>query len=456
MSEDPPHQLIKGNVIAKGVSEELDKLRNIQNSGKDFLEDLRIRESERTGIANLKVSFNKVFGYYIEVRNTHKDKVPEDWIRKQTLVSAERYITEELKEYENQILGAEEKIIALETALFNDLIEYLLPCLDEMQKTAALIAKMDVLSNFAEIAYNNHYVRPQMIVGSDLIIEDGRHPVIEKQLPPGESYIANSVSLLPGEQQIIMITGPNMSGKSALLRQTALIVLMAQMGSFVPAKNAKIGIVDKIFTRVGASDNISSGESTFMVEMNETASILNNLSENSLILLDEIGRGTSTYDGISIAWAISEFLHEHRFRPKTLFATHYHELNEMTKSFKRIKNYNVSVKESNNNILFLRKLVPGGSEHSFGIHVAKMAGMPGTVLKRANEVLKTLESSHVNEKISDKTRKITEENMQLSFFQLDDPILEAIREELMGIDINTLTPVEALMKLNEIKRKLGK
>lgn len=456
LSEDPPHQLIKGNVIAKGVSEELDKLRNIQNSGKDFLEDLRIRESERTGIANLKVSFNNVFGYYIEVRNTHKDKVPEDWIRKQTLVSAERYITEELKEYENQILGAEEKIIALETALFNDLIEYLLPCLDEMQKTAALIAKMDVLSNFAEIAYNNHYVRPQMIVGSDLIIEDGRHPVIEKQLPPGESYIANSVSLLPGEQQIIMITGPNMSGKSALLRQTALIVLMAQMGSFVPAKNAKIGIVDKIFTRVGASDNISSGESTFMVEMNETASILNNLSENSLILLDEIGRGTSTYDGISIAWAISEFLHEHRFRPKTLFATHYHELNEMTKSFKRIKNYNVSVKESNNNILFLRKLVPGGSEHSFGIHVAKMAGMPGTVLKRANEVLKTLESSHVNEKISDKTRKITEENIQLSFFQLDDPILEAIREELMGIDINTLTPVEALMKLNEIKRKLGK
>lgn len=456
LSEDPPHQIQKGNVIAEGVSEELDRLRNLQTKGKDFLEDLRIRESERTGISNLKVSFNNVFGYYIEVRNTHKDKVPEDWIRKQTLVSAERYITEELKEYENQILGAEEKILSLETELFNRILEYLSGHLDEIQKSAAAIAHIDLLSSFAETAISNSYVRPKITDGIDLLIEDGRHPVIEKQLPPGENYIANSVSLLPNEQQIIMITGPNMSGKSALLRQTALIVLMAQMGSFVPAKNAEIGIVDKIFTRVGASDNISSGESTFMVEMNETASILNNLSERSLILLDEIGRGTSTYDGISIAWAISEFLHEHKYRPKTLFATHYHELNEMAKTFSRIKNFNVSVKEANNTILFLRKLVPGGSEHSFGIHVAKMAGMPQWVLKRANEVLKTLESSHVNEKISDKTKKITQENMQLSFFQLDDPILEAIREELMGIDINTLTPVEALMKLNEIKRKLGK
>lgn len=455
LAEDPPHQLVKGNVIAEGISEELDHLRNLQTRGKDFLEDLRIRESERTGISNLKVSYNNVFGYYIEVRNTHRDKVPDDWIRKQTLVSAERYITEELKEYENQILGAEEKILALETKLFNELLAYMADYLNEIQKSSSAIARIDVLSSFAETAISNNYIRPKINEGLDLLIEDGRHPVIEKQLPPGENYIANSVSLIPAEQQIIMITGPNMSGKSALLRQTALIVLMAQMGSFVPAKNAEIGIVDKIFTRVGASDNISSGESTFMVEMNETASILNNLSERSLILLDEIGRGTSTYDGISIAWAISEYIHEHTYRPKTLFATHYHELNEMAKTFKRIKNFNVSVKEANNTILFLRKLMPGGSEHSFGIHVAKMAGMPQWVLKRANEVMKTLESSHVNEKIADKTKKITSENMQLSFFQLDDPILEAIREELMGIDINTLTPVEALMKLNEIKRKLG-
>lgn len=455
LAEDPPHQLVKGNVIAEGISEELDHLRKLQTRGKDFLEDLRIRESERTGISNLKVSYNNVFGYYIEVRNTHRDKVPDDWIRKQTLVSAERYITEELKDYENQILGAEEKILALETKLFNELLAYMADYLDEIQKSSSAIARIDVLSSFAETAISNNYIRPKINEGLDLLIEDGRHPVIEKQLPPGENYIANSVSLIPAEQQIIMITGPNMSGKSALLRQTALIVLMAQMGSFVPAKNAEIGIVDKIFTRVGASDNISSGESTFMVEMNETASILNNLSERSLILLDEIGRGTSTYDGISIAWAISEYIHEHTYRPKTLFATHYHELNEMAKTFKRIKNFNVSVKEANNTILFLRKLMPGGSEHSFGIHVAKMAGMPQWVLKRANEVMKTLESSHVNEKIADKTKKITSENMQLSFFQLDDPILEAIREELMGIDINTLTPVEALMKLNEIKRKLG-
>lgn len=455
LSEEPPHQLVKGNVIASGISEELDHLRNLQTKGKDYLEELRVRETERTGIPSIKVSFNNVFGYYIEVRNTHKDKVPDDWIRKQTLVNAERYITEELKEYENQILGAEERILILETELFQSLLNQLFRHLNELQKTARIIAQLDVLSNFSELAIQNHYVRPKMTESLDLFIEDGRHPVIEKQLKPGESYIANSVSLVPKEQQIIMITGPNMSGKSALLRQTALIVLMAQIGSFVPAKSAEIGIVDKIFTRVGASDNISSGESTFMVEMNETASILNNLSERSLILLDEIGRGTSTYDGISIAWAISEYLHEGKIHPKTLFATHYHELNEMTKSFPRIKNYNVSVKEANDSILFMRKLVPGGSEHSFGIHVAKMAGMPQWVLKRANEVLKTLEKSQVNEKISDKTKKITEENMQLSFFQLDDPILESIREELLGIDINTLTPVEALMKLNEIKRKLG-
>lgn len=456
LSEEPPHQLVKGNVIASGISEELDHLRGLQTKGKDYLEELRIRETERTGIPSIKVSFNNVFGYYIEVRNTHKDKVPEDWIRKQTLVNAERYITEELKEYENQILGAEERILSLETSLFTDLLENLLGHLNEIQKSARTISQLDVLSTFAELAIQHHYMRPKITDKLDLLIEDGRHPVIEKQLKPGENYIANSVSLVPKEQQIIMITGPNMSGKSALLRQTALIVLMAQIGSFVPAKSAEIGIVDKIFTRVGASDNISSGESTFMVEMNETASILNNLSERSLILLDEIGRGTSTYDGISIAWAISEFLHEGKVNPKTLFATHYHELNEMTHSFPRIKNFNVSVKEAKDTILFMRKLVPGGSEHSFGIHVAKMAGMPQWVLKRANEVLKTLESSQVNEKIADKTKKLTEENMQLSFFQLDDPILESIREELMGLDINTLTPVEALMKLNEIKRKLGK
>ena len=456
LTEDPPHQLVKGNVIATGISEELDHLRGLQNTGKDYLEELRIRESERSGIPSVKVSFNNVFGYYIEVRNTHKDKVPADWIRKQTLVNAERYITEELKEYENQILGAEEKILSLETQLFNSLIQELVDELPEIQNSARAIAQLDVLSSFAELAQTNHYVKPEISEGNDLIIEDGRHPVIEKQLKPGETYIANSVSLVPNDQQIIMITGPNMSGKSALLRQTALIVLMAQMGSFVPAKNAQVGIVDKIFTRVGASDNISSGESTFMVEMNETSSILNNLSEKSLILLDEIGRGTSTYDGISIAWAISEFIHEHKFRPKTLFATHYHELNEMTKSFSRIKNFNVSVKEAKDTILFMRKLVPGGSEHSFGIHVAKMAGMPAWVLKRANEVLKTLEKSPTQKNMSDQAQKTTEENLQLSFFQLDDPILEAIREELLGIDINTLTPVEALMKLNEIKRKLGR
>lgn len=456
LSDDPPHQIVRGNVIATGFSEELDRLRNLQSKGKDFLEDLRLREVERTGIPSIKVAVNNVFGYYIEVRNTHRDKVPEDWIRKQTLVNAERYITEELKEYETQILGAEEKIFALESQLFQQLVENLLDHLKAMQKTAFTLAQLDVLSSFAELAIQHNYVRPKMTENWDLLIEDGRHPVIEKQLKPGENYIANSVSLVPKEQQIIMITGPNMSGKSALLRQTALIVILAQMGSFVPAKRAEIGLVDKIFTRVGASDNISSGESTFMVEMNETASILNNLSERSLIILDEIGRGTSTYDGISIAWAISEYLHQHKFSPKTLFATHYHELNEMTQTFPKIKNFNVSVKEAQDTILFLRKLVPGGSEHSFGIHVAKMAGMPDWVLHRANQVLKTLENTQVNTASHPSTKKISDENMQLSFFQLDDPILENIREDLLSLDINTLTPVEALMKLNDIKRKLGR
>ena len=456
LSDEPPHQIVKGNVIREGVSEELDKLRKIQFSGKDFLDQMCQRETERTGISSLKIAFNNVFGYYIEVRNTHKDKVPEEWIRKQTLVNAERYITEELKEYETQILGAEEKILAIENQLFIDLIQEIITKLLPIQQTAKAIAFLDVLSTFAEIAEKNTYIKPVLNDGFDLKIEEGRHPVIEQQLPLGEQYVSNNVELNQKNQQIIMITGPNMSGKSALLRQTALIVLMAQMGCFVPAKAAKIGIIDKVFTRVGASDNISSGESTFMVEMNETASILNNISERSLILLDEIGRGTSTYDGISIAWAIAEFLHQSNLKPKTLFATHYHELNEMSKTMDRIKNFNVSIKETKDTILFLRKLVPGGSEHSFGIHVAKMAGMPKVVVNRANDVLKVLEQSKTNEGISNATEKITEESMQLSFFQLDDPILEAIREEIMNTDINTLTPVEALMKLNEIKKKLGK
>ncbi|MBS7333053.1 MAG: DNA mismatch repair protein MutS [Weeksellaceae bacterium] len=456
LSDEPPHQIVKGNVIREGVSEELDKLRKIQFSGKDYLDQMCQRETERTGISSLKIAFNNVFGYYIEVRNTHKDKVPEEWIRKQTLVNAERYITEELKEYETQILGAEEKILAIENQLFSDLIQEIITKLLPIQQTAKAIAFLDVLSTFAEIAEKNSYTKPILNDGFDLKIKEGRHAVIEQQLPLGEQYVSNNVELNQIDQQIIMITGPNMSGKSALLRQTALIVLMAQMGSFVPAASAEIGIIDKVFTRVGASDNISSGESTFMVEMNETSSILNNISERSLILLDEIGRGTSTYDGISIAWAIAEFLHQNNMKPKTLFATHYHELNEMTKSMERIKNFNVSIKETNDTILFLRKLVPGGSEHSFGIHVAKMAGMPKIVVNRANEVLKVLEQSKSNEAISNKTEKITQDNMQLSFFQLDDPILESIRDEIMNIDVNTLTPVEALMKLNEIKKKLGK
>ncbi len=456
LSDEPPHQIVKGNVIREGVSEELDRLRKIQFSGKDYLDQMCQRETERTGISSLKIAFNNVFGYYIEVRNTHKDKVPEEWIRKQTLVNAERYITEELKEYETQILGAEEKILAIENQLFIELLQEIITKLLPIQQTAKAIAFLDVLSTFAEIAEKNNYTKPSLNDGFELNIKEGRHAVIEQQLPIGEQYVSNNVELNSDHQQIIMITGPNMSGKSALLRQTALIVLMAQMGSFVPAQAADLGIIDKVFTRVGASDNISSGESTFMVEMNETASILNNISERSLILLDEIGRGTSTYDGISIAWAIAEFLHQSALKPKTLFATHYHELNEMSKSMERIKNFNVSIKETKDTILFLRKLVPGGSEHSFGIHVAKMAGMPKRVVDRANDVLKILEATKTDEGISNKTEKITQDNMQLSFFQLDDPILESIREEIMNTDINTLTPVEALMKLNEIKKKLGK
>ena len=414
------------------------------------------REIERTGISSLKIAFNNVFGYYIEVRNTHKDKVPEEWIRKQTLVSAERYITEELKEYETKILGAEEKISKLEQQLFLDLIQFLLKFISPVQKNAQLIAQIDCLCSFGLSAKNNNYVCPIIDDSTDLDIKNGRHPVIEKQLPIGEEYTANDVVLNRKQQQIIMITGPNMSGKSAILRQTALIVLLAQMGSYVPAQNAKIGVVDKIFTRVGASDNISMGESTFMVEMNETSSILNNLSDRSLILLDEIGRGTSTYDGISIAWAIAEYLHEHPTRSKTLFATHYHELNDMTETFERIKNFNVSIKELKDNVIFLRKLVAGGSEHSFGIHVAKLAGMPSTVIHKANKMLKKLEESHSSEDIKNKLKQAQDEDVQLSFFKLDDPLLEDVKEEILSTNIDTLTPIEALMKLNEIKRMLTK
>jgi DNA mismatch repair protein MutS len=413
------------------------------------------RESECTGIPSLKIASNNVFGYYIEVRNTHKDKVPEEWIRKQTLVNAERYITEELKEYEAKILGAEERILAIEQQLFSELVLWMHQFIIQVQQNAQLIGQLDCLCGFASLAKSNKYNYPQIDESFELDIKDGRHPVIEKQLPLGEPYIANDVYLDRESQQIIMITGPNMSGKSAILRQTALIVLLAQIGSFVPAKEARIGLVDKIFTRVGASDNISMGESTFMVEMNETASILNNISERSLVLLDEIGRGTSTYDGISIAWAISEYLHEHPARPKTLFATHYHELNEMTETFGRIKNFNVAIKELKDNVLFVRKLVEGGSEHSFGIHVAKMAGMPQQVIRRANKILSKLEKSHSSEELTD-TVKSLKDDMQLSFFNLDDPLLEEIKDEILHTDINTLTPVEALMKLNEIKRMLIK
>ncbi|MFL0354204.1 DNA mismatch repair protein MutS [Xanthomarina sp. GH4-25] len=455
LNEDAPVNVLKGFTIAEGFSSELDELRGLSLSGKTYLDTMLKRESERTGITSLKIGSNNVYGYYIEVRNTHKDKVPEAWIRKQTLVNAERYITEELKEYEAKILGAEERILAIEQQLFSELIGWMMQYIKAVQQNANLIGQLDCLCGFAQLANDNHYVYPTMDNSTDLDIKDGRHPVIEKQLPPSEAYIANDVFLNRETQQIIMITGPNMSGKSAILRQTALIVLLAQTGSFVPAKEARIGVVDKIFTRVGASDNISMGESTFMVEMNETASILNNLSERSLVLLDEIGRGTSTYDGISIAWAISEYLHEHPAKAKTLFATHYHELNEMTETFERIKNYNVSVKELKDNVLFLRKLVAGGSAHSFGIHVAKMAGMPQQVLHRANKILKKLEQSHSSEELTEKVKTLDNE-MQLSFFNLDDPLLENIKEEILHIDIDTLTPVEALMKLNEIKRMLVK
>ena len=455
LNEEAPVNVLKGSSIAIGFSSELDELRGLSKSGKDYLDKMLERESERTGITSLKIASNNVFGYYIEVRNTHKDKVPEEWIRKQTLVNAERYITEELKEYEAKILGAEDRIQAIEQQLFSELIGWLNQYIKPVQQNAYLIGQLDCLCGFAQLAKDNNYIYPTIDDSFDLEIKDGRHPVIEKQLPIGEAYIANDVFLDRTSQQIIMITGPNMSGKSAILRQTALIVLLAQIGSFVPAKAARIGLVDKIFTRVGASDNISMGESTFMVEMNETASILNNISDRSLVLLDEIGRGTSTYDGISIAWAISEYLHEHPAKPKTLFATHYHELNEMSETFGRINNFNVSVKELKDNVLFLRKLVAGGSAHSFGIHVAKMAGMPQQVLHRANKILKKLEQSHSSEELTDKVKTLNDD-MQLSFFNLDDPLLENIKDEILHLDIDTLTPVEALMKLNEIKRMLIK
>jgi len=454
LNEDAPVNLAKGNAVAMGFNDALDDLRAISTGGKEYLDMMVARESERTGISSLKIASNNVFGYYIEVRNTHKDKVPEEWIRKQTLVNAERYITEELKEYESKILGAEEKIASLEHEIFVKLVDWMLQFINEVQQNAALIAELDCLCSFASQAKSANYTRPLFDDSFDLDIKEGRHPVIEKQLPPDSPFIANDVFLDRENQQLIMITGPNMSGKSAILRQTALIVLLAQMGSFVPAKAVRMGCVDKIFTRVGASDNISMGESTFMVEMNETASILNNISERSLVLLDEIGRGTSTYDGISIAWAISEYLHEHPSRAKTLFATHYHEINEMTETFSRIKNYNVSVKELKDDVLFLRKLVPGGSHHSFGIHVAKMAGMPQVVLNRANKILKRLEKSHSSEELTEEMKSISKDELQLSFFKLDDPLLVELRDEILDIDIDTLTPVEALMKLNEIKRML--
>jgi DNA mismatch repair protein MutS len=458
INDDPPNLISKGNVIAKGVSEELDEYREIMHSGKDFLMKIQQREIERTNIPSLKIAFNNVFGYYIEVRNTHKDKVPEEWIRKQTLVSAERYITEELKEYESKILGAEEKSLVLENEIYNNLIVNLSDYIQAIQLNASMIARLDVLLSFAVIAKENKYVRPELNDSTAIDIKEGRHPVIEQQLPVDEAYVTNDVFLDNSEQQVIILTGPNMSGKSALLRQVALITLMAQVGSYVPAVEAKIGWVDKIFTRVGASDNISLGESTFMVEMLESASILNNLSDRSLVILDEIGRGTSTYDGISIAWAMVEFIHENpKWRAKTLFATHYHELNEMESSFNRVKNYNISIREHENRIIFLRKLVRGGSEHSFGIHVAEMAGMPKSVVKRANEILIELESGEGDRKISKPVGELggKREGMQMSFFNLDDPVLKQVRDEIANTDINNLTPVEALNKLNEIKRFIG-
>ena len=456
INNDPPLLINKGGVIKDGVNEELDELRRISYSGKDYLLQIQQRESEQTGIPSLKVAYNNVFGYYIEVRNIHKDKVPQEWIRKQTLVNAERYITQELKVYEEKILGAEDKILVLETQLYTDLVQALTEFIPQIQINANQIARLDCLLSFANVARENNYIRPVIEDNDVLDIRQGRHPVIEKQLPIGEKYIANDVMLDSASQQIIIITGPNMAGKSALLRQTALITLLAQIGSFVPAESAHIGLVDKIFTRVGASDNISVGESTFMVEMNEAADILNNVSSRSLVLFDELGRGTSTYDGISIAWAIVEYIHEHpKAKTRTLFATHYHELNEMEKSFKRIKNYNVSVKEVDNKVIFLRKLERGGSEHSFGIHVAKMAGMPKSIVKRANTILKQLESDNRQQGISGKPLTEVSENrsgMQLSFFQLDDPILCQIRDEILNLDVNNLTPIEALNKLNDIKK----
>ena len=455
LKNDPPALTNKGGFISKGVNKELDDLREIAHSGKDYLLHIQRREIEKTSIPSLKIGFNNVFGYYIEVRHAHKDKVPEDWIRKQTLVSAERYITQELKEYEEKILGAEEKIYSLEIEIFNSLVESLIEYIPTIQINANIIARCDCLYSFAKIAQENKYIRPQLNTSLELDIKNGRHPVIEVQLPPDEPFIANDVYLDNDSQQIIIITGPNMSGKSALLRQTALITIMAQMGSFVPAEYAKIGLVDKIFTRVGASDNISLGESTFMVEMNEAANILNNISKRSLVLFDELGRGTSTYDGISIAWSIVEYIHENpKARAKTLFATHYHELNEMEKSFKRIKNYNVSVKEFDNKIIFLRKLTPGGSEHSFGIHVAQMAGMPPSITQRAESILKEMEQHNRKKGIAKPLTEIVEnrEGFQLSFFQLDDPVLSQVRDEIANLDVNNLTPVDALNKLNEIKK----
>jgi len=457
IDDEAPVAIVKGNVIKPGVSDNLDELRLMLNNSKEYLKSIQKREVELSGIQSLKIGFNNVFGYYFEVRNTYKDKVPAEWIRKQTLVNAERYITEELKEYEVKILGAEDKIQAIENRIFTELLQSLSEYIEPIQTNARIIAKLDCLMAFADLATQNKYCQPTVNQSLEIDIKDGRHPVIEQLLPIGESYIPNNVNLSNDEQQLMMITGPNMSGKSALLRQTALIVLLAQMGSYVPASAATIGLVDKIFTRVGASDNISMGESTFMVEMNETASILNNLSDRSLILLDEIGRGTSTYDGISIAWAIAEFIHQSKHRPKTLFATHYHELNEMAGAFSRVKNFNVSIKEIKKKIIFIRKLEPGGSNHSFGIHVAKMAGMPKKVISKANEVMKRLEKSHASQADTATMREVAEqENVQLSFFQLDDPALIELKNIIMDTDINTLTPIEALMKLNEIKNKLNK
>ena len=456
LNDELPVNISKGNVIKTGISEELDHLRGLQTKGKGFLDEMCDREVKRTGITSLKISFNNVFGYFIEVRNSHKDKVPEDWIRKQTLVNAERYITEELKEYEEQILGAEEKISKIEQQLYRKVCENVMIYIDQIQENSKIIAELDCGVGLSELAVSESYTKPVLNESFEIDLKEARHPIIENALPLGEKYIPNDLFLSKDSQQIIMVTGPNMAGKSAILRQTAIICLMAQIGSFVPAKHAEIGVLDKIFTRVGASDNISSGESTFMVEMNEAANILNNISERSLILLDEIGRGTSTYDGVSIAWAIAEYLHQHPTQPKTLFATHYHELNEMTVNFERIKNFHVSIQEHKGTIIFLRKLLSGGSEHSFGIHVAKLAGMPAKVVNRANEVLKTLEKSRSASGSKNSSKAITDESMQLSFFQLDDPVLENIREELLKMDINTLTPIEALMKLNSIKKMIGR